>query len=80
MPNTTSVGWVTHFFFLNFLDGGTTMWVEGIPCSPANVKPHVVAAMLNMETPIDGTEQGQTQVCTKVIVHRRVILHHVVAK
>ena len=47
---------------------------------PANMKPHVVAAMFNMETPIDGTEQGQTQVCVKVIVDRRVILHHVVAK
>ena len=47
---------------------------------PANVKPHVVAAMLNMGTPVDGTEQGQTQVHAKVIVHGRVILHHVVAK
>ena len=47
---------------------------------PANVKPHVIAAVFNMETPIDGTEQGQMQVCAKVIVYRRVILHHIVAK
>ena len=46
----------------------------------ANVKPHVIAAMFNMETPVDGTEQGQTQVRAKVIVDRRVILHHVVTK
>ena len=47
---------------------------------PANVEPHVLAAVLNMETPVDGTEQGQMQVHAKVIVHGRVILHHVVAK
>ena len=35
---------------------------------PANVKPHVIAAMFNMETPIDGAEQGQTKVHAKVIV------------
>ena len=46
---------------------------------PANVKPHV-AAVFNMETPIDGTEQGQMQVRMKVIVDRRVILQYVVAK
>ena len=47
---------------------------------PANVKPHVVAAVFNMKTPIDGTEQGQTQVRANVIVDQRVILHHIVAK
>ena len=47
---------------------------------PANVKPHVIAAVFNMETPIDGAEQGQIQVDAKVIVDRRVILHHVIAK
>ena len=47
---------------------------------PCHVKPHVIAAMLNMETPVDGTEQGQTQVCVKVIVHGKVILHQLVAK
>ena len=47
---------------------------------PANVKPHVVAAVFNKETPVDGTEQGQTQVHAKVIVDQRVILHHVVTK
>ena len=47
---------------------------------PANMKPHVVAAVFNKETPIYGTEQGQMQVHTKVIVDRRVILHHVVTK
>ena len=52
----------------------------GYTVLPANVKPHVVAAMFNMETPVNGTEQGQMQVCAKVIVDRRVILHHVVAK
>ena len=53
--------------------GGYTMF-------PANMKPHVIAAMLNMETPVNVTEQGQTQVCAKVIVDGRVILHHIVAK
>ena len=52
----------------------------GYTVFPANVKPHVIAAVLNMKTPFDGTEQGQTQVRTKVIVDRRVILHHVVTK
>ena len=52
----------------------------GYTVLPANVKPHVIAAVFNMETPVDGTEQGQTQVCAKVIVDRRMILHHVVAK
>ena len=47
---------------------------------PGNMKPHVIAAMFNVETPIDGAEQGQTQVRVKVIVDRRVVLHHVVAK
>ena len=47
---------------------------------PGNVKPHVVAAVFNVETPVNGAEQGQTQVCAKVIVDRRVVLHHVVAK
>ena len=47
---------------------------------PANVKPHLVAAMFNMETPVDGAKQGQTQVRAKVIVDRRVILVQVVAK
>ena len=33
-PNATGIRWTTHFFFfLDFLDGGTTVWVEGIPCS-----------------------------------------------
>ena len=53
---------------------------RGYVVLPANVKPHVVAAVFNMETPIDGTEQGQMQVHAKVIVDRRVILHHVVTK
>ena len=53
---------------------------RGYTVFPANMKPHVIAAMLNMETPIYGTEQGQMQVCTKVIVHGRVILHHIVTK
>ena len=53
---------------------------RGYTVLPANVKPHVVAAMFNMETPINGTEQGQTQVHAKVIVDQRVILHHVVTK
>ena len=44
---------------------------------PANVKPHVIAAMFNVETPIDGAEQGQTEVRAKVIVDERVILHHI---
>ena len=35
---------------------------------PANMEPHVIPALFNKETPIDGTEQGQTQVHTKVIV------------
>ena len=35
---------------------------------PANVKPHVIAAVFIMETPIDGAEQGQTKVHAKVIV------------
>ena len=47
---------------------------------PANVKPHVIAAVFNMETPINGTEQGQMQVHAKVTVDQRVILHHVVTK
>ena len=47
---------------------------------PTNMKPHVVAVVFNMETPIDGAEQGQMQVCAKVIVDRRVILHHIVTK
>ena len=47
---------------------------------PANVKPHVIASMFNMETPIDGAEQGQTQVRAKVIVDQRVILYLVVTK
>ena len=33
---------------------------RGYTVLPANVKPHVIAAVLNMETPIDGAEQGQT--------------------
>ena len=53
---------------------------RGYTMLPANVKPHVIAAMFNMETPVDGTEQGQTQVCAKVIVDQRVILHHIVTK
>ena len=53
---------------------------RGYTMLPANVKPHVIAAMFNMETPLDGTEQGQTQVCTKVIVDQKVILYHVVTK
>ena len=47
---------------------------RGYTVLPANVKPHVIAAMFNMETPVDGTEQGQTLVRVKVIVDRRVIL------
>ena len=44
---------------------------------PANVKPYVIAAVFNMETPVDGTEQGQMQVRVKVIVDQRVILQYV---
>ena len=29
---------------------------------PSDMIPHVVAAMFNVETPVNGTEQGQTQV------------------
>ena len=47
---------------------------------PGNMTPHVIAAMFNVETPINGAEQGQTQVDAKVIVDRRVVLHHVVTK
>ena len=47
---------------------------------PGNVKPHVVAAVFNVETPINGAEQGQTQVHAKVIVDRRVVLQHIVTK
>ena len=47
---------------------------------PANMKPHVIAAVFNVETPIDGAEQRQMQVRAKVIVDRMVILHHIVAK
>ena len=36
--------------------------------------------MFNIETPVDGTEQGQMQVRAKVIVDQRVILHHIIAK
>ena len=47
---------------------------------PGNMKPHVVASVFNMETPINGAEQGQMQVHAKVIVDRRVVLHHIVTK
>ena len=53
---------------------------RGYTVLPANVEPHVIAAVFNKETPINGTEQGQTQVHVKVIVDQRVILHQVVAK
>ena len=53
---------------------------KGYTMLPANMKPHVVATMFNKETPINGTEQGQTQVHAKVIVYQRVILHHIVTK
>ena len=53
---------------------------RGYTMLPANVKPHVIAAVFNMETPVNGTEQGQMQVHVKVIVDRRVILHHIVSK
>ena len=39
-----------------------------------DVKPHVIAAMLNPETPIYGAEQRQTQVCVNMIVDQRVVL------
>ena len=45
-----------------------------------NVSPHVVAAVFNVETPVNCAEQGQTQVCANVIVNQRVVLHHIVAK
>ena len=32
---------------------------RGYTVFPAKVKPHIVAAVFNMETPIDDTEQGQ---------------------
>ena len=47
---------------------------------PGDMSPHVIAAVFNMEAPINGAEQGQTQVCANVIVYRWVVLHHVVAK
>ena len=47
---------------------------------PGNVSPHVIAAVFNMETPIDGAEQGQMQVHVNVIIYRLVLLHHIVAK
>ena len=53
---------------------------RGYTMLPANVKPHVVTAMFNIETPINGTEQGQMQVHAKVIVDRRVVLHQIIAK
>ena len=46
---------------------------------PGNVTPHVVAAVFNVETPVNGAEQGQTQVRADMIVDRRVVLHHVIA-
>ena len=45
---------------------------------PGNVTPHVVATMFNVETPINGAEQGQMQVCVNMNVNQRVVLHHVV--
>ena len=36
---------------------------------PGDVKPHVIAAVFDCETPIDGAEQGQMQVCANVIVY-----------
>ena len=47
---------------------------------PGNVTPHVIAAVFNVETPVNGAEQGQTQVHVDLIVDQRVVLHHVVAK
>ena len=47
---------------------------------PGNMTPHVVAAVFNVETPINGAEQGQMQVCVDMIVDQRVVLHHVVTK
>ena len=46
---------------------------------PGNMKPHVIAAMFNVGTPINGAEQGLF-LRMKVIVDRRVVLHHIVAK
>ena len=47
---------------------------------PGNMSPHVIAAMFNMETPIDGAEQGQMQAHVNVIIYQWVVLHHVVTK
>ena len=44
------------------------------------MKPHVVAAVFDLETPVNGAEQGQMQVCANVIIYRRVVLHQVVTE
>ena len=47
---------------------------------PGDVKPHVVAAVFDLETRINGAEQGQMQVRANVIVYQRVVLYRVVTE